>query len=289
MAGRCGTCCIEYGDYLLDDLREKEVSDMVHVEEKLCIGCGQCEQDCFPQAISIKNGKARWIGACMECGHCVAVCPMGAVSMDGAYDMTEVLPYDAQQCTVSPKNLLYAMKCHRSIRQYQCKAVEQEKLERIVEAGRYTPTASNRQDVHFVVVQKELEQIKALIWEGIDRLIQFNAIPQYQRLLQSLQKKKQSVPSKDALFFDAPVLVVLTCSSPWNGQLAARSMELMAQAEGLGTLYSGFIQSGLNHSPQAQECLGITGESIAACMLIGYPKVAYYRTVPRKPANVTWK
>ncbi len=29
--------------------------------------------------------------------------------------------------------------------------------------------------------------------------------------------------------------------------------------------------------------------AIKACMLLGYPKVSYQRSAPRKPANVIWK
>ncbi|WP_417018896.1 nitroreductase family protein [Anaerotignum sp.] len=262
---------------------------MIRVNTETCIGCGMCEKDCLASAIRVEDGKAKVKMKCMECGHCVAVCPVGAVTMDGAYDMADVMPYDAETFKVPVENFLSFLKFRRSTRQYQQKAVEQEKLERVVEARRYTPTASNGQNVHFVVVQEQMEQVKDLTWEGLERMLEAGEISHYRGMLQRFIDRRKADKTQDALFFGAPVLVVLTCEGPWNGPLAARSMELMAEAEGLGSLYSGFIQRGIFYSPEVQELLGITGEQVAVCMLMGYPAVKYRRTVPRKKANVTWK
>lgn len=262
---------------------------MIRVNTETCIGCGMCEKDCLASAIRVEDGKAKVKMKCMECGHCVAVCPVGAVTMDGTYDMPDVMPYDAETFKVPAENFLNFLKFRRSTRQYQQKTVEQEKLERVVEAGRYTPTASNGQNVHFVVVQEQMERVKDLIWEGLERMLEAGEIPHYRGMLQRFIDRRKADKTQDALFFGAPVLVVLTCEGPWNGPLAARSMELMAEAEGLGSLYSGFIQRGIFYSPEVQELLGITGEQVAVCMLMGYPAVKYRRTVPRKKANVTWK
>ena len=241
---------------------------MIRVNTETCIGCGMCEKDCLASAIRVEDGKAKVKMKCMECGHCVAVCPVGAVTMDGAYDMADVMPYDAETFKVPAENFLNFL---------------------IVEAGRYTPTASNGQNVHFVVVQEQMERVKDLIWEGLERMLEAGEIPHYRGMLQRFIDRRKADKTQDALFFGAPVLVVLTCEGPWNGPLAARSMELMAEAEGLGSLYSGFIQRGIFYSPEVQELLGITGEQVTVCMLMGYPAVKYRRTVPRKKANVTWK
>lgn len=46
-----------------------------------------------------------------------------------------------------------AIRTRRSIRSYEDRPVEQEKLEQVLEAGRLAPSASNRQDWLFVVVR----------------------------------------------------------------------------------------------------------------------------------------
>ena len=48
-----------------------------------------------------------------------------------------------------------AMRARKSVRAFADKAVEREKLERVLDAGRLAPSASNRQEWRFVVVTAE--------------------------------------------------------------------------------------------------------------------------------------
>jgi len=50
-------------------------------------------------------------------------------------------------------DVMETIKTRRSIRAYQNKAVEEEKLQKVLEAGRLAPSANNRQDWKFVVVK----------------------------------------------------------------------------------------------------------------------------------------
>ena len=52
----------------------------------------------------LQEGKA-YINneGCIKCGHCIAVCPVEAVSTDD-YDMSEVKPYDKETFTVEIRN-----------------------------------------------------------------------------------------------------------------------------------------------------------------------------------------
>lgn len=120
------------------------MSKIIVIDHQKCVGCGMCTRDCPVQAIKLIDSKANMLAEnCMECGHCVAICPQGAVSMNG-YDMTQVKSYDKDNFSISSDNLLNAIKFRRTIRQYRNKDVEKEKIEKIIEAGRYTPTGSNK-------------------------------------------------------------------------------------------------------------------------------------------------
>ncbi|MFX1561726.1 MAG: nitroreductase family protein [Promethearchaeota archaeon] len=57
-----------------------------------------------------------------------------------------------------------AIRNRRSIRQYLTKEVEEEKINAILEAGRWAPSASNRQPWHFIVIRdpKMREQLGAI-------------------------------------------------------------------------------------------------------------------------------
>jgi nitroreductase len=52
-------------------------------------------------------------------------------------------------------DVLEAIRNRRSIRKYISKEVEEEKLQKILEAGRWAPSASNKQPWHFIVVRDE--------------------------------------------------------------------------------------------------------------------------------------
>ena len=265
---------------------------MVNIEKEKCIGCGMCVKDCFPDNIFLNNGKAEIKGRCMQCGHCIAVCPVNAVSIDD-YPMDEVKEYSKEEFTLSSENFLNFIKFRRSIRQYKEKPVEKEKLARVLEAGRYTATGSNMQDVSYIVVQDTLEELKPLMWESLYEFALANLeekgiigayAPRWIKMYEDY--KRQGI---DTLFFKAPALVVVTALSPLNGGLASSSIELMANAEGLGILFSGFIERSIKNSDKVKKFLGISKKEVISCMLMGYPDVTFKRTVPRKKTAISWK
>jgi nitroreductase len=54
---------------------------------------------------------------------------------------------------INPEELLNFLKARRSIRSFQDKPVSEEHIEMILEAGRWTPSASNRQPWEFIVIK----------------------------------------------------------------------------------------------------------------------------------------
>ena len=56
---------------------------------------------------------------------------------------------------ISPESLLALLKARRSIRRYRPDPVPDEMVEQLLEAGRWAPSASNRQPWDFIVVRDE--------------------------------------------------------------------------------------------------------------------------------------
>ena len=135
---------------------------MVKINQELCIGCGKCVHDCLAMNIVVEDGKAQVKKECIECGHCAALCPAGAVTLEG-YDMDDVEEYDEETFKVDPQNLLRAIKFRRSIRFYKDEKVKKEDLQMLLQAGRYTATAKNNQDCHFIFIQEEREELKKYV------------------------------------------------------------------------------------------------------------------------------
>ena len=125
---------------------------MVHIDQTAFIGCGLCVRDCFEHNLFLQDARAKVRGACFNCGHCIAVCPKNACSMDD-YPMDGIVSCAAP---LSSDALLTAIKSRRSIRQYQDKPIHRQILSQILEAGRFTATGSNAQGVSYIVLCEEL-------------------------------------------------------------------------------------------------------------------------------------
>ncbi len=268
---------------------------MIHVDEKKCIGCGLCVKECIGNNIILEEKdqdikKVHVKKACFECGHCIAVCPMGAFEAEG-YDMSEVKEMEASQCELDADILLSTIQFRRSIRNYKKKKVEREKLEKLGEAVRYTATAKNNQDTFVVFVQEQKDEFKQMVWNYIESIIpeKRSEIPRDLLPYVGFNRQRKENPENDFLFRNAPAVVFITSDWILDPGMAAQNMELMAVAQGLGVLYNGFLARIVDNSEVLKEWLGISGKQIKGCMLVGYPVVTYKRTVPRKPANTIYR
>ena len=271
---------------------------MFSVNKEKCIGCSQCVKDCPVSTISLVDNKAEINNErCLKCGHCIAICPVEAVSTDD-YNMEDVIPYDNDSFTVEADNLLNFIKFRRSVRRFKDKEVEQEKIEKIIEAGRFTQTGSNLQNVSYVVVKDKIQELRKIVLETLkslgENLLNKETTPEnikrYCYMWIKMYNDFLEDPNgEDKLFFKAPALIIVKSESTVNASLAASNMELMTNALGLGTYFSGFLQRASEVNPKINEFLGLKeNESLVNCMVIGYPKVKYKRTVPRKEAKITW-
>lgn len=273
---------------------------MFKVDRDLCIACRRCIRDCPTNDILLREGKAHVKNEnCIKCGHCVAICPTYAVSTDD-YSMDEVIPYNEENFKIMPDTLLNFIKFRRSIRRFTAKEVEDEKIKQIIEAGRFTQTGTNRQDVSYIVLKEKLDEIRTLAYEVLKQKGEYilaHLSPETQHLeryatLWTQMHKAYHEDSKahDRLFCNAPLAIIVVAHDQLDGGLASSNMELMTDALGLGTYFNGFFQVAAQDNPQLLNALQIPeGKKIVSCMVIGYPSVAYQRTVPRKEAEIVWQ
>jgi nitroreductase len=68
-------------------------------------------------------------------------------------------------------NVLDAIKTRKSVRAYQDRSVEEEKLNQILDAARLAPSASNRQEWRFVIVREEETKKKLAFIAGDQQFI----------------------------------------------------------------------------------------------------------------------
>lgn len=257
-----------------------ERKNPIVINPDLCIGCGACVKDCVGEHLYMSGGKARVKdGGCIKCGHCFAVCPKNAVEMPGCdvSDCRKPVSMDV----FDSDSFLHAMKSRRSVRQFKSVPVEKEKIDKIIESGRFCPTATNSQDIHYTVITESLDEIQADA-VGFFRTIQKGASP--------LVKYISNMTIADDFFFrGAPLVIVVSGKSKTNACLASSYMELMAANLGLGAFYSGFFVAVSKFSGKVKKRLNIPKDFTPyTCLIIGYPDVSYKRIPPRRKANVSY-
>ena len=140
---------------------------MTVVNSEKCIGCGLCVKDCVARDIEIVDQKAVVRNVtCVNCGHCIAICPKNAVTIED-YDMEEVKEYSKESFDIESETLLNFIKFRRSVRQFKEQDVEPEMLSKIIEAGRFTQTGINMQDVSYAVIKEGLPELRGMTLESL--------------------------------------------------------------------------------------------------------------------------
>lgn len=267
---------------------------MVVFDLTKCIGCGLCAKDCFPKAIKMDHQKAHFIENhhCMECGHCIAVCPRGAVAIN-TLDMGEVLELKGISCGIDPNTYLNHLKARRTIRAFTDKPVSVEQVNMILDAGRFSPSGGNRQTVAYHVFREKVPEFRALVMDELKAMgneAKITGIKDswYSDLWLDMYDSFKAGGTDD-LFFHAGTVVVVSSDSPQAAGIASAHMETMVYSLGLGMIYSGFTTRAVGHSAKLQEYLGLQEHyKVWTVLVIGHPKVKYQRTVPRKKADVIW-
>ena len=260
----------------------------VLIDEAQCIGCGACKKDCVSSVIEMSDGKAKVLSdQCIKCGHCVAICPVNAVTISG-YDSAEVLELKDQPSPITPEGLITTIKSLRTIRHFKEGDIDNEVIGEIIEAGRYSATAGNRQNVRYIVVRDGIEEIEEPI---LKRIGVIQKVAKVMSMFVKLPYDLTGIPfEKGFLFKEAPVLILTVSESVLDASLASRSMELMVNAKGLGGLYVGFFTAIANRHKGVRKHLGLSKkEKIVTCLAIGKPDVKYFRTVPRNKADIVFK
>jgi nitroreductase/Pyruvate/2-oxoacid:ferredoxin oxidoreductase delta subunit len=259
----------------------------VIVDQEKCVGCELCCKDCPNHVLELQGGRAVLLSdMCLKCGHCIAICPKSAIAISG-YDMNEIMAYDKASFGIDSDIFLSTLKFRRSVRQYKDKPIEKEVIEKIIEAGRFTPTGSNKQNVRYVVAEESIPLLEA---EGLRTFGKLKHLGGFVGKFVKLPFDFSKYKLEPGFFFHgAPTVIFILSEDAVNASLASISMELMAEAMGLGTLYVGLFTRAAKMNKRIRKELGLAKkETVVTCLAIGYPDVRYLRTVPRSKADIKW-
>ncbi len=288
--------------------------DPISVDKDRCTLCGLCIPVCLRGVLveGAETVRVTDLTLCNLCGHCKAVCPEDAPRLP-SLKAEEFSPAPNADNLPKPDQLMALFRSRRSIRIYQRRAVEKEKLDRVLQAGRFAPSGGNRQPLRYVVLQSQ-ERIAAV------REIAISALGKRARRIQKEMERKReggeilSIADQtlqtyagiwlsmldlfkqgtDRLFHHAPTVVIChgNPAAPTlevDAGLAAMQMVLMAETIGLGTCFCHFLVFAIEESPELRQALQIPEDNkVVLSFMTGYPDVSFPRLVARNPLKVNW-
>ncbi len=192
---------------------------------------------------------------------------------------------------------LTVIKTRHSTRKFLRKPVEKEKLEQVIEAGRFAPSGGNNQTTHFIVIQDKtvLAELARIAREEFAKM---DLAPDtYASLAKSIKLSKKGTY---VFHYNAPVLILTANRTGYGNNMAdcscaVENMMLMANALDLGSCWINQV-NWLNSNPDMVaylKRLGLQeGETVYASMVLGYPDsedgLPLRRIVERKGNPVTY-
>lgn len=258
--------------------------------------------------VPIIEGQER----CFSCGHCVSICPTGAISHSD-YPNGTVHPINSDYLP-SYDQFLELLHSRRSIRLFKEKNVERDIIEKVLDAARFAPSGHNEQSTEFVVVQdpNTIHEIAMFTTAYLSKLVQQTRNPIARIMMRrslgqrsfdyiaNLASEMEHLVNLfnsgiDWIVRQPPVLILFHADSVGgtfagvNASLALHNAALAAETLGLGCYYTGFVVIACEHDDNISKLLSLPGEhKIYGALAMGYPLLKYKQWPERKPARIKW-
>ena len=273
-----------------------------------------CPADIFVQREKLTIPELMNEEGCIACGHCVAICPQGAIS-HSEFPSTEIRTIQVEEMPTT-NQLMALLKTRRSIRAFRDEPLSKETIERIIDGARFAPSGHNSQSTEFLVVQDRdvLNQVSAMVIEYLrfetrrfanplfrtlallaDRELAesgLHEIPKFKHLIQVYES------GADPILYGAPALLAFHAQrtvgfADVNAQLALQNASLVVHSLGIGHFYAGWVVSPCR-APMARawnqripSLIGIPpGNELHGVLALGYPIPKFKNMIERKPSQI---
>jgi nitroreductase/NAD-dependent dihydropyrimidine dehydrogenase PreA subunit len=263
------------------------------VDGSLCVSCGACVKDCPASVLELSPGAAPSVcagseGDCIACQHCLAVCPVGAISIFGVKPAD--LPPLKDSSLPSLKQLSALLRGRRSVRQYRKENVKPELIDELLACAANAPTGCNHMALTFTVVDDK-DLMESLLERTVEALLKASSEGRVSDSLGFLSAgaKAYAERGEDVIFRGAPHLLIVSaepdalCAGE-DVAIALSYFELLAQRAGLGAVWCGYLKYILDSLPELRELYGVPQGVALYAMLFGYPAstLRYARGVKRE-------
>ena len=286
----------------------------ITINPDLCKRDGICVLSCPAQGfVQMEKGSLPEVAYeehCIACGHCVCLCPHGAIShADFPPGSVHSL---RQEMIPSSEQLLEILRSRRSARVFKDQPVERELIEKVIEGARLAPSAHNTQSTEFIVVQDPavLKQISQLTADYLGKIIKLLRNPLSRAFLRLVEGEKVKGAiyaldgferlirahrqGRDRILRHTPALILFhadqsTIFAEANANLALQNATLIAQALGLGSFWTGYVVSTCNRDRRIPRLLSLPeGHKVYGGLALGYPQFPFRNWMERRPSQVKW-
>jgi nitroreductase len=250
----------------------------------------------------------------LQCGHCVAVCPVDAVKVEAidsqslCFKNFDLKNHWLPHGEFDTSHLVQLMASRRSCRNYTQQTVDRSMLEDLVKIGTTAPSGTNCQNWTFTLLPDraaviEFGQAIASFFKRLNRTaektlmrkalkligkpaLEFYYQEYYQSVKEGLVEWEQH--QRDLLFHGAAAVIVVGSkpggSCPMEDAiLASQNILLGAHSMGLGTCLIGFAVEAMQNDPAIKKFLKIPDkETVHAVIAMGYPDEKYKGLTGRK-------
>jgi len=249
---------------------------------------------------------------CYRCGHCVAVCPHGAIS-HSFFPQGTVTPIN-EESLPSYEQVLELIHSRRSYRIFKDKPVAKDVIEKVLEAARFAPSGHNVQSTEFIAIQdkKTVHRIAELTADGISKMVGYTKNPIGRFMMRRALGKRGAATiiemaseiegmvslfksGTDLILRNAPVLMLFCADKAGgtfagvNANLALHNAALAVEAIGLGCFYAGFVVEFGERDNRIPQLVSLPEtHAIFGALAMGYPKLKFKSWPERNPAKVNW-
>ncbi len=286
----------------------------VIIDPAICTGCGECVIECPMQVIEFGGDNKAvpvHLEKCIQCCHCVAVCPVNALSAP-AYDQGNFASIQPEP-PVAFHELLSLLRRRRSVRRYKEQTVPREIIAQLIEAARYAPTGSNLQGCKYIIIDgfapvRSVASVMVDYYLGLAKMMStpwgratirltaggsaYNSLKRYIPVIHEMAERFRK--GGDPVFHSAPLLIgIHTGPGSFTAHddciIAMYHMIMAAETLGLGSCLNGFLTNSAQRSAAVRRAMRVPeGHNLYAAATFGRPDVKFYRQVDRFAPEIEW-